>query len=138
MENSEEKQTPDTFKVLKVDQEQRIIFGWASVTKVNGELVEDRQGDVMKTETLHKAINDFMKGVRVGKVMHSGDRVGDIIHSFPVSKDIMDAMGIQTNQEGWIVGYFVEDDSVWEMVKSGEYTEFSIGGRGSKEEFSGN
>jgi len=127
----------DDFKVLKVDEEQRLIFGWASVTKVNGELVVDRQGDVIRTETLHKAINDFMKSVRVGKVMHSGDRVGDIIHSFPVSKDIMDALGIQTDREGWIVGYYVEDDSIWELVKSGKYTEFSIGGRGHKEEFGG-
>jgi len=136
--NTEDDMSEIKFKVLKVDNEQRIIFGWASVTKVDGELVVDRQGDVMKTETLHTAVNKFMKDVRIGKVMHKGEQTGDIIHSFPVSKDIMEALGIQTNKEGWIVGYYTSDDDLWKSIQSGEYTEFSIGGRGVKEEFSGN
>lgn len=116
------------FKVLKVDEEQRIIFGWGSVTKVDDELVEDLQGDVIETETLHKAVNEFMKGIRVGKLEHQGDAVGQIVHSFPVSKDICEALEIQTNKEGWIVGFYVQDDALWNQVKSGEYSEFSIGG----------
>lgn len=123
------------FKVVKVDEEQRIIYGWASVTKVDGELVVDRQGDIIETETLHKAVNDFMEHIRVGKLMHSGEPVGQIIHSFPVSKDIMSALGIQTNKEGWITGYKVYDDAIWEDVKSGKWAAFSIGGAAIKEEY---
>lgn len=123
------------FKVVKVDEEQRIIYGWASVTKVNGELLVDRQGDVIETDTLHKAVNEFMEDIRVGKVMHQGEPVGQIIHSFPVSKDIMDALGIQTDKEGWITGYKVYDDTIWEDVKSGKYAAFSIGGAAIKEEY---
>jgi len=126
------------FQIIKIDEEQRIIFGWGSVTKVDGELVVDRQGDVIRTETLHKAVNDFMKSVRVGKLMHNGEKVGDIIHSFPVSKEIMSALGIQTDREGWIVGYYVESDAVWKDVKSGKYAELSIGGSAQKEEFNAN
>lgn len=126
------------FQVIKVDHEQRLIFGWASVTKVDDEYVVDRQGDWMRTETLHKAVNNFMKSVRVGKLMHQGERVGDIIHSFPVSKDIMDALGFQTNKEGWIVGYYVENDAAWDDVRSGKYAELSIGGSAQKEEFNAN
>jgi len=118
----------ETFEILKVDEEQRIIFGWGSVTKVDEKLVEDMQGDVIQTETLHKAVNEFMKGIRVGKLEHQGEPVGQIVHSFPVSKEICDALGIQTNKEGWIVGFYVQDDSLWGQVKSGEYSEFSIGG----------
>lgn len=125
------------FKVLKVDDEQRIIYGWASVTKVDGQYLVDRQGDVIKTETLHKAVNEFMKKVRVGKLMHSGEQVGEIIHSFPVGDDI-DKLGIQTNKEGWLIGYHVTDDKLWEDVKSGKYSEFSIGGKAGKREFDGN
>jgi hypothetical protein len=121
------------FKVVKVDEEQRIIFGWASVTKVNDELVVDLQGDVIETETLHKAVNEFMENVRLGKLMHEGEQVGQIIHSFPVSKDIMSALGIQTDKEGWITGYKVYDDALWEDVKSGKYAAFSIGGAAIKE-----
>ena len=129
------KRAEQGFKILKIDEEQRIIFGWGSVTTYKGELVVDLQGDVIKTETLHKAINEFMKGVRVGKLNHSGEQVGQIVHSFPMSKGICEALGIQTDKEGWITGYHVTDDDLWEKVKSGEYAEFSIGGRAQKQEF---
>lgn len=122
-------------EVLKVDEEQRIVYGWASVTKVNDELILDRQGDRIETETLHKAVNDFMKNVRVGKLMHQGEQVGQIVHSFPVSKEIMGALGIQTDKEGWITGYYVEDDQLWADVKSGKYAAFSIGGTAVKEDY---
>lgn len=126
-----------TQQVIKVDEEQKIIYGWASVTTVDGEHIVDRQGDVIKTDTLHKAVNEFMEGFRVGKLMHEGEQVGQILHSFPVSKDIAEALGIETNMEGWIVGYKVYDDNLWEEVKLGKYAAFSIGGSAMKEEFNG-
>lgn len=126
------------FKIIKVDEDQRIIFGWASVTTHKGEHVVDLQGDVIRTDTLHKAVNEFMKGVRVGKLLHQGDQVGEIIHSFPMSKEICEALEIQSDKEGWITGYYVTDDTLWDAVKAGDYTEFSIGGRAKKEQFIGN
>jgi hypothetical protein len=127
--------TQEDFKILKLDEEQKIVYGWASVTTYKGELVVDRQGDIIRTETLHKAINEFMENVRVGKLMHSGEQVGQIIHSFPVTKDICAALGIQSDMEGWITGYKVYDDDLWNDVKSGKYGAFSIGGAAQKEEF---
>jgi hypothetical protein len=125
------------FKVVKLDDEQRIIYGWASVTTVKGEMIVDTQGDVIETETLHKAVNDFMENVRVGKLMHQGEPVGQIIHSFPISKEICDALGIQTDMEGWITGYKVYDENLWQDVKAGKYAAFSIGGAAIKEEYLG-
>jgi hypothetical protein len=122
-------------QVIKVDDEQRIVYGWASVTKVNDKYVVDSQQDVIRTEVLHKAINDFMKEVRVGKLMHQGEQVGQIVHSFPVSKEICGALGIDCDKEGWIVGYHVTDDQIWQDVKVGKYAMFSIGGMALKEEF---
>lgn len=127
--------TQNDFKIIKVDEEQRIIYGWASVTTYKGELVVDRQGDIIRTETLHKAINEFMENVRVGKLMHEGEQVGQIIHSFPITKDICAALGIQSDMEGWITGYKVYDDTLWEDVKVGKYGAFSIGGAAMKEEY---
>lgn len=128
------KKSDKDFQVLKVDEEQKIIYGWGSVTKVNDELIVDRQGDIIETNTLVKAINEFMEGVRVGKVMHEGEQVGQIIHSFPVTKEIGDALGIHSDKEGWIVGYKVYDEEIWKDVKSGKYAAFSIGGSAVKEE----
>jgi hypothetical protein len=121
-------------KILKVDDEQRLVWGWASVVTENGEVVIDRQGDVIEPETLVKAVNEFMEHVRVGKMMHSGEQVGVVVHSLPITKEIGEALGIHSNREGWIVAYKVYDDAVWERVKSGELAAFSIGGRAMKEE----
>jgi hypothetical protein len=121
-------------KILKADDEQRMVYGWASVVTEKGEPVVDRQGDVIEPETLVKAVNNFMEHIRVGKAMHTGEQVGVVVHSFPVTKELGDALGIHSDREGWIVAYKVYDDGVWNMVKSGELAAFSIGGRAMKEE----
>lgn len=121
-------------KILKTDDEQRMVFGWASVVTEKGEAVVDRQGDVIEADTLVKAVNEFMEHVRVGKAMHVGEQVGVVVHSLPITKEIGDALGIQSDREGWVVAYKVFDDDIWNMVKSGELAAFSIGGRAQKEE----
>ena len=120
-------------KILKADDEQRIVYGWASVITEKGERVVDRQGDVIEAETLVKAVNDFMENVRVGKTMHTGEQTGMVIHSLPITKEIGESLGIQSDREGWVVAYKVYDEDVWKMVKSGELAAFSIGGRAIKE-----
>jgi hypothetical protein len=121
-------------KILKTDDEQRMVYGWASVVTEKGEPVIDRQGDIIEADTLVKAVNEFMEHVRVGKAMHTGEQVGVVVHSLPITKEIGDALGIQSDREGWVVAYKVYDDAVWAMVKSGELAAFSIGGRAMKEE----
>jgi hypothetical protein len=123
-----------TGKILKVDDEQRLIYGWASVITEKGVPVVDLQGDIIEADVLVKAVNEFMENVRVGKTMHVGEETGKVIHSMPITKEIGDALGIQSDLEGWIVAYKVYDDSVWDRVKSGELRAFSIGGRAQREE----
>ena len=122
-------------EVLKLDDEQRLVYGWASVITKGGEPVIDRQGDVIKANTLVKAVNKFMEHARVGKQMHSGDQIGMVLHSWPVTEEICKAVGIQSDQEGWLVAFKVYDDEVWSRVKSGELKAFSIGGKAIKEEY---
>ena len=121
-------------KILKTDDEQRMVYGWASVITENGEPVVDRQDDMIEADTLVKAVNEFMEHVRVGKAMHVGEQVGTVVHSLPITKEIGDSLGIQSDREGWVVAYKVYDDDVWAMVKSGELAAFSIGGKAIKEE----
>jgi len=121
-------------EILKVDNEQRLIYGWASVITEKGEAVVDRQGDIIDADTLTSAVNKFMEHVRVGKTMHTGEETGKVIHSLPITKELCDALGIQSDREGWVVAYKVYDDAVWERVKSGELRAFSIGGRATREE----
>ena len=124
-------------QILKADDEQRMVYGWASVVTEKGEPVVDRQGDVIEPDTLVRAVNKFMEHVRVGKEMHKGDQIGAVIHSMPVTKEIGESLGIQSDREGWIVAFKVYNDDVWAKVKSGELAAFSIGGRAIKEDYNG-
>lgn len=120
-------------KILKFNEEQRMFYGWASVVSDNGIPVVDRQGDIIEPDTLEKAATEFMKDVRVGKVMHDGEQKITFVHSMPITKVLCEALGIQTTKEGWIVGGYVHDDDTWEMVKSGKLPALSIGGRARRE-----
>ena len=122
-------------QILKADEEQRLVYGWASVVTEKGEPVIDRQGDIIEPDTLVKAVNNFMEHIRVGKEMHKGDQIGAVIHSMPITKEIGESLGIQSDREGWIVAFKVYDDDVWDKVKSGELAAFSIGGRAIKESY---
>ena len=119
-------------QILKTDDDQRMVYGWASVITENGEPVVDRQSDVIEADTLVKAVNKFMENVRVGKMMHTGEQVGQVIHSMPITKEIGESLGITSDREGWIVALKVFDDSVWSLVKSGQLKAFSIGGKAKR------
>ena len=116
--------------IVKFDEDQRIVWGWASVISKDGKPVYDTQGDSISPDVLTKAANDFMMDVRVAKAMHDGDQVGEVLHSLPLTKELGSALGISSPQEGWIIAMKVHDDEVWKRVKSGELKAFSIGGKG--------
>lgn len=119
-------------EILKSDTERRIVWGWASVSTDDGELVYDSQGDSITPDEMSKMADEFMASVRTAKVMHSGKRTGEILHSFPVTKELADAFGLEMKREGWIIGMKVHDDDTWAAVKSGDFPAFSIGGWGER------
>ena len=116
-------------EILKVDRDRRIVWGWASVSTVKGELVVDRQGDRISPREMEKMADGFMRSTRAAKAMHEGDDVGEVIHSLPLTKELADALDIQTDREGWITGTYVKSDAEWAKVLRGEYAGYSIGGR---------
>jgi hypothetical protein len=119
-------------EVTKVDDEQRIVYGFASVVSKNGEMVVDRQGDVITADEMEKAATKFMLGARNGLTMHKGEPTTTIVHSMPLTKQIMGAFGIASDKEGWLIAVKVHDDDTWDRMKKGEFTGFSIGGRARK------
>jgi hypothetical protein len=116
--------------IIKADDEQRIVWGWASVATENGEPVFDVHGDHIPMEELTKASVDFMRNYRVGKTEHFGKQTSEVIAMLPLSKSLAEALGIQTNREGLVVGFKVYDEDTWNGIKSGDLPAFSIGGRG--------
>lgn len=119
-------------KIIKLDNEARIVWGWASVVSIDGKPLVDRQGDIIAPEVMTKAADNFMADVRTAKAMHAGGKIGEVIHSFPLTKALGEALGVHSALEGWIVAMKVHDDDVWNKVKSGELAAFSIGGVGKR------
>lgn len=119
-------------KIIKLDDEARIVWGWASVVSIDGVPLIDRQGDLISPEVMTKAADRFMADVRTAKAMHEGGKIGEVIHSFPLTKELGKALGVHSALEGWIVAMKVHSDEVWQRVKSGELAAFSIGGMGKR------
>lgn len=122
--------------VLKVDNEQGLVYGWAYVSTEDGKLLVDSQGDSIEPIEMEKMATNFMLNSRSAKVMHKGENVGTFVHSFPLTNDIMKAFDIYSDREGWLVAMKPDNPDVMAAYKAGEYTGFSIGGKaGDVEEY---
>jgi hypothetical protein len=120
-------------QLMKVDDEQRMVYGWASVATVGGVEVVDKQGDVMSVAEMRDMAHDFV-GKRILGVMHGQTvDIGEVRDTVVLDKSLQDALGIDLNQEGWFLGVHVKDDATWQRVKNGELQAFSIGGDGVRE-----
>ena len=122
-------------KVLKVDEKQRLVFGWFSVVEEGGEPVVDFQGDTIDAAELEKAAYDFVLQARVAGEMHKNfDGIGRLVESIVFTKEKQVALGIDLGKVGWFGGFKIDDEEVWKKIETGEYPDFSIGGLGIFEE----
>jgi hypothetical protein len=134
-----------TGQISKIKEEKRQVFGWCSLSKVNGEPVVDLQNDYIPIEETEEAAYTYVLESRKGGDMHKRRAKGgigkgwdepvhtsDMIESFVVTPEKMAQMGIKSEKIGWWVGFQINDDAQWEMVKSGERTGFSVHGSGKR------
>lgn len=120
--------------IAKVDTEKRIVYGWASVVEKDGKAVVDHQGDIISIDEIEKAAHKFLTDCRVAGDSHITKGVGHLVESVVFSKELQKALDINLGQTGWFVGFKVTSDEVWERVKKGELSMFSIGGTGKRTE----
>lgn len=116
--------------ILKINEDKHIITG--VVYEPN---IPDSQGDFMDAETIEKTAYDFMEN-------HQNI---DIKHDFKANENIKvvenyitkseETIGDKKVQPGtWVMSVKVNDDTIWEGVKKGDFNGFSMGGSGIKEE----
>lgn len=120
-----------TFQVMKSDDEKRLVFGWANVAvRIGGEVIRDFQDDVIDIEELEQAAYNFTAEFGTAGEMHRRGGVGRLVESIVFTKEKAVALGIPPDilPEGWWVGFRIDDDDVWEKVKNGTYSMFSIEG----------
>lgn len=125
------------FKIMKSDDEKMLAFGWANVSmRVDGELIEDWQADIIEPKELEKAAYEYVLLYREGGEMHERGGAAVLIESVVFTEEKMQAMGIPagTLPVGWWIGFKVTDEDVWEKVKDGTYPMFSIEGEAERVE----
>ena len=126
-----------SFTITKSLDDQMLVFGWANVAiRANGEQIEDWQEDIVDPEELEKAAYQFVELYREGGEMHERGGAAVLIESCVFTKEKMAAMKIPegTLPEGWWIGFKVLDPDVWEKIKDGTYSMFSIEGEAVREE----
>lgn len=123
--------------ISKIDPEQRIAFGWASVaiTK-SGEVVIDRQQDMIDSiGELEVAVYDYVENSRDAGEMHLRKGIGALVESIVFTPEKIAALGLPPNSvpQGWWTGYRINDQAVWDGVKDGTYPMLSVHGVAKRE-----
>lgn len=139
-ESEDDTQSPEQdkeFKITKSDEDQHLVFGWASVSeRTNGEEVCDLQGDMVSPQELEKAAYEYVLNWHTGGEEHDPalkDKCR-MVESVVFTREKLHAMGIPEGivPLGWWIGFKVDDPETWELVKNGTYQMFSIEGKGKR------
>ncbi|CAB4176194.1 Phage-like element PBSX protein, XkdF [uncultured Caudovirales phage] len=122
--------------IAKTDDDQRIAFGWASVSITkSGETVIDRQQDVIDSHDLEIAVYDYVENSRDAGEMHVRKGIGSLVESIVFTPEKIAALGLPEGSipQGWWTGYRISDDTVWKGVKDGTYSMLSVHGVAKRE-----
>jgi hypothetical protein len=118
-------------KVIKVDSDRRLVFGWAnvSITK-DGVQVTDSHQEQIDPEDLENAAYQFVLGFRDMNADHEAPVLGQLVESIMFTPEKCVALGLSPKAVdiGWWVGFYVADDAAWDKVKKNDYSMFSIEG----------
>lgn len=127
----------ESVQVMKLDTDQRLVTYWANVTKMNGEIVVDSQGEYIETEDLQHAMIDFMRYFRELKKAHDKNSwIGTVVEAITFTKELKEFLGIADAmpQEGALITAYIHDEPTWNEIKAGMYPMASIGGRAMVED----
>jgi len=116
-----------TVPLIKVDNEKRLVTG---VVLEPDEV--DAHGDFEKVDTIqraaHKFLAEFNRRTKLG-IQHSifGEIGVDLVESFIAPVDM--TFGAEVVKAGsWVMVVKILDDLLWQSIKAGAITGFSIGG----------
>lgn len=114
-------------RVVKYDSSLGLVMGWGLVCTEKGEPYFDLQGDHVPEQSMLEASADFMEHSRAAKAMHEGEPVGSVVFAWPMTSEIAQAFGLQTDRTGLMVAVR-PDPETRKRFEDGTFTGFSIGG----------
>ena len=124
-----------TISICKVDSERRVVKG-----PVLRPEIRDRQGTIMSADIIIDAAHDFVARLadkqdptQPGFMHTEFNRDLVIVESYVTERDEKYALSEEEKtlvpSGSWMMAIKVNDDKIWEGVKSGTFKGFSIGGR---------
>ncbi len=120
------------FQIAKASPTGRFVTGWFSVVEKDGKPVEDTQGDIISIEEGRKAFQKFMRGERIIKARHKGEKVGEVVEMLFIDDDVAKALGMSDTKRGAFGTAEITDPQSQKEVREGILKSFSIGGRGKR------
>jgi len=122
----------DRLAIAKTDDVQQLVFGWASVSKRDGESgnLVDLQDDEIDGPVLEKAAYEYVYDSGVARDMHQGEPIGRLVEAVAITDEKLKAMGLTRSGApamGFWVGYKIPDRATYERVKASRKM-LSIGG----------
>jgi hypothetical protein len=137
-DDDEEEDEDEVSKVMKSyrvpiivakGSDQQIVYGVVSEPNVI-----DLQGDRLSKSEIRAACHKFMQtGQRIGKE-HSGVAKASIIESYIAPTDFK-CNGQVVKSGSWVMAVKIHDPALWQAVKKGDITGFSIAGTGTRTPF---
>jgi Putative phage serine protease XkdF len=112
-----------TAPVTHKNEEKRIVFGPVLVPDE-----PDSDGDVVTAEKIEEVAHKFLEQYGNIDLQHTLNNVGKVVESYilPFDWEINDELTVPKGS--WMMGVRVQDEEVWQAVKEGKLTGFSIMG----------
>lgn len=115
--------------IVSKGSDQQIVYGVVSEPNVI-----DLQGDRLSKSEIRAACHKFMQtSQRIGKE-HSGVAKASIIESYIAPTDFK-CNGQVVKSGSWVMAVKIHDPALWQAVKKGDITGFSIAGTGTRTPF---
>ena len=119
--------------ILKADMHKQIVYG---VVLAPNEI--DAQDDFMTDEDIEATAHNYLTHSRVVGAGHTRP----ITDAYPVESfiapqdfEMNGQYGLQPVKKGsWVLGVKIKDPEEWQKVLDGEYTGFSVGGIGERQQ----
>lgn len=109
--------------------DQQIVYGVVSEPNTI-----DLQGDRLSESEIRKACHKFMlTSQKIGKE-HEGIAKADIIESY-IAPVTFKCGGQAVRKGSWVMAVKIHDPDLWQAVKKGDITGFSIAGTGERSQF---
>lgn len=146
IEKTEYKQSDNfafTANINKIDEDERLVFGIFSVSKIGDELVIDREQDRIDPVELEKGAYNHVLHARIAGENHIRKGVGSLVESMVFTPEKISSLKKALEENGipstidipavfWWGGYHISDDDTWNSIKKGDFVSFSIGGSGTR------